>query len=234
MRRALITGAGRGIGRHTALALARHDHWHLVLLARSREELERVAREVRELGSSCDVVAVDLTGDGEPEAACAAALELLGGRLDLLVNNAGAFDLCDLADLERAFWDRMLELNLTVPAFATRACLPGLQASAVADRAPVVVQVASIAAEVGFPGNAAYGASKYGLRGLSDSLRAELEPTGIAVRTVYPGATDTSIFDDVEGDWDRATMDRPEDVAELIRRAAEPDAPNELRMYERP
>lgn len=234
MRHALVTGAGRGIGRHTALALADAGPLAVVLMARSEDELAAVATEVRERGGEAHVVAADLCGDGQPEAACARALELLGGRLDLLVNNAGAFDLRDLEQVDRAFWDRMLAVNLTAPAFAVRACLPGLRAAAAAGGAPAVVQVASIAAEVGFPGNAAYGASKYGLRGLSDCLRAELEPAGIAVRTVYPKGTDTSIFDDVAGDWDRATMDRPEDVAALIVRAAEPGAPDELRMYDAP
>ena len=231
MRHALITGAGRGIGRHTALALARESAWRLALVARSAQELEHVAVEVQRAGSHAHGLTADLTAADQPDAVAAAALECLDGRLDLLVNNAGSFDVRDLEQLDRPFWDRMLALNLTVPAFLAKACLGSLEVAAAAGGSPAIVQVASIAAEQGFEGNAAYCSSKYGLRGLSDALRAELAPRGISVRTVYPKATDTEIFDDVQGDWDRSTMDAPEDVAELIRQAAEPDAPDELRMY---
>ena len=76
--------------------------------------------------------------------------------------------------------------------------------------------ICSIAGQQPFEGSAAYCTTKYGLRGFSDVLRLELAPKGIRVSTVYPGATDTSIFDDVPGEWDRATMNRPEDVAAIV------------------
>jgi NADP-dependent 3-hydroxy acid dehydrogenase YdfG len=82
-----------------------------------------------------------------------------------------------------------------------------------------VFNIASVAAKRGFPGNVAYCASKYALRGLSDALREDLRPKGVRVSTVYPGATDTAIFDRVPGAWDRTKMNRPEDVAEVIWRA---------------
>ena len=82
-----------------------------------------------------------------------------------------------------------------------------------------VFNMSSVAGRRPFPGNAAYCASKYGLRGLSDVLRLDLQPLGIRVSTVYPGATDTSIFDGIPGEWERSLMNRPEDVAEVVWRA---------------
>jgi len=229
MRTALITGAGRGIGHHVALQLAA-EPMRLVLVARSIDELRATASAVEALGGQAHCVTADLADATQLEAAAAQAIEHLDGRLDVLINNAGIFDMRPLESLERGFWDRMLAVNLTAPTFLAKACLPGLRASAKAGGSPVLVNVSSIAGEQGFPENAAYCASKYGLRGLSDALRVELEPEGIAVRTVFPGGTDTSIFDDVAGDWDRSTMARPEDVAALIASATVSGALDDLRM----
>jgi NADP-dependent 3-hydroxy acid dehydrogenase YdfG len=87
----------------------------------------------------------------------------------------------------------------------------------------VVINVASGAAKQGFPGNTAYCASKYGLKGFGDALRIDLAEKGIRVVTVYPRGTDTTIFDDVPGDWDRSKMNTAEEVAEVIFSAVSAD-----------
>ena len=224
-RRVLLTGAGRGIGRAVALAFAREGA-ALALLARSRDELEAVAEEVHELGGAAHVLTVDLASASAITAACEEALAALGGGLDVLVNNAGIFDVCPIEQLTLELWERFLAINLTAPMLVTQASLLGLAVG----REPVAIFIASIAAETGFPGNTAYCASKYGLRGFADALREELAPRGIAVRSVYPRGTDTTIFDAVEGDWDRASMDLPESVAELVLLASRAGARSDLRM----
>jgi NAD(P)-dependent dehydrogenase (short-subunit alcohol dehydrogenase family) len=195
-------------------------------LARSEGELEEVAREVRSRGGTAVVQTIDLTQPAEIGPAVAAAIAGLGGGLDVLINNAGLFDMHPLETMGLEFWQRMLDVNLTAPMLVSQACLEALGRGI----DPVIINVASVAAESGFPGNAAYCASKYGLRGLGEAMRCDLEPRGIAVRCVYPRATDTSIFDEVAGDWNRATMDRPEDVAARILEATRPGAPDDLRM----
>jgi len=225
MRTYFITGASRGIGRATALALAEPGAT-LALAGRTTAALEELALEVQELGAQALVVPVDLRDLEGLEAAAQSALEVLGG-LDVLINNGGIFNVRSLEHTDPAFFEDMLRVNLTAPLALTRTCLGALRASSSA----VVVNVLSIAAETGFPANSAYSASKYGLRGLSDVWRAELGELEIQVRAVYPQGTDTSIFDDVPGDWDRSSMDSVEDVAKLIVRATMPDAPDELRMY---
>jgi len=225
MRTYFITGASRGIGRATALALAEPGAM-LALAGRTTAALEELALEVQERGAQALVVPLDLRDLDGLEAAAESALGVLGG-LDVLINNGGIFNVRSLEHTDAAFFEDMLRVNLTAPLVLARTCLGALRASSSA----VVVNVLSIAAETGFPANSAYSASKYGLRGLSDVWRAELEGLGIQVRAVYPQGTDTAIFDDVPGDWDRASMDTPEAVAELIVRATLPDAPDELRMY---
>lgn len=227
-RRILLTGAGRGIGRACALAFA-SEAAQIVLVARSQDELESVASEVRAAGGTAHVLVLDLAGHAAIPSACAAAIETLGGSLDVLINNAGIFDTPDFESMSLAFWQRMLDVNLTAPMLIAQACIPAMARA----HNPVIINVASIAAEQGFPGSSAYCASKYGLRGLGDVQRLELAERGIAVRTVLPTGTDTSIFDKVEGDWNRAAMDSPESVATLILKASQPGAPDELRMYEK-
>jgi NAD(P)-dependent dehydrogenase (short-subunit alcohol dehydrogenase family) len=228
MRKILITGASRGIGRATALALAGAET-HLALSGRSIEALADTVRAVEQRGGHAHAVPMDLRDLAQVESAAHAVVAALGG-LDALVHNAGIFDVRPLAETDTAFFEDMLRVNLTAPMVLTRALMPALASSPKA----AIVNVLSIAAEMGFPGNSAYSASKYGLRGLSDVWRPELAESGIRVCSVYPKGTDTSIFDGVPGDWDRAAMDPPEAVAALIVRAVNDEsAPAELRLYAR-
>lgn len=225
MRRYFISGASRGIGRATALALAGPDSI-IALAGRSINALEEVALEVTERGGQALVAPMDLRDLDEVARAANAAMDLMGG-VDVLINNGGIFNTGKLEVTDAAFFEDMLRVNLTAPLVLAQTLLPGLRASASA----VIINVLSIAAETAYPENSAYSASKYGLRGLSDVWRAELESEGIRVCSIYPKGTDTSIFDDVPGDWDRSSMDAPEAVAELIVRATQAGAPDELRMY---
>ena len=212
--RVLITGGGRGIGRAIALRFAR-EHADVVVASRTAKELDSVVAEIVAAGGRGNAAQLDLRDHGSVEAGIWRANEFLGGALDVLVNNAGIFEIKPIGELDVASWQRMLEVNLTGPMFVTRECLDALKASGRAH----VFNVASQAAKRAFAGNTAYCASKYGLRGFSDALREDLRADNIRVSTVYPGATDTSIFDKVPGNWERSKMNSPEDVAEVIWRA---------------
>lgn len=210
----LVTGGGRGIGRAIALRFAREGA-HVAVAARTRREIEAVAAEVDRAGGRGRAVEMDVTDLASVERGLAHALEPTDGVLDVLVNNAGVFAIHPFPELSPATWYRMVATNLTGPFHVTLLALRGLEQS----RRAHVFNVSSIAGKQPFPGNVAYCATKYGLRGFGEALRLDLEPLGIRVSTVYPSATDTSIFDGVPGEWDRARMHRPEDVAELIWRA---------------
>jgi NAD(P)-dependent dehydrogenase (short-subunit alcohol dehydrogenase family) len=212
--RILVTGGGRGIGRAIALRFAREGA-QVVVAARTSEEIDAVAAEVGRLGGKGLAAQMNVRDHGSVEAACFRALQFTGGSLDVLVNNAGVFDVKPFPELDLATWRRNVEVHLDGPFYVTSEVLDALGES---ERAHVF-NVASIAAKRPFPGEVAYCATKYGLRGFGDALREDLRPLGIRVSTVYPGATDTSIFDGVPGDWDRSRMNRPEDVAEVVWRA---------------
>jgi NAD(P)-dependent dehydrogenase (short-subunit alcohol dehydrogenase family) len=210
----LVTGGGRGIGRAIALRFAREGA-RVAVAARTRAEIDEVARECERAGGRGLALEMDVTDLDSVERGVERALATTDGILDVLVNNAGVFAIHPFPELSPATWYRMISTNLTGPFHVTLLALRGLERSSRAH----VFNVSSIAGKQAFPGNAAYCASKYGLRGFSDALRLDLAGRGIRVSTVLPSATDTSIFEGVPGEWDRASMHRPEDVAELVWRA---------------
>ncbi len=210
----LVTGGGRGIGRAVALHFAREGA-RVIVAARTRPEIEAVAAEASRSGGEGLAVGMDVTDLDSVERGVARAFEATGGVLDVLVNNAGVFAIHPFPELSPASWYRTLATNLNGPFHVTLLSLRGLERSSRAH----VFNVSSIAGRQAFPGNVAYCTTKYGLRGFSDALRLDLASRHIRVSTVYPSATDTSIFDGVPGEWDRSRMHRPEDVAELVWRA---------------
>lgn len=212
--RVLITGGGRGIGRALALRFAREGA-QVGVAARSAHEVAAVAAEIEGVGGRGLALEMDVTDLASVERAVARLLEETEGVLDVLVNNAGVFSIQPFPELSPATWYRTLATNLTGPFHVTLLCLRGLERSTRAH----VFNVSSIAGKQAFPGNVAYCTTKFGLRGFSDALRLDLAERGIRVSTVYPRATDTTIFDGVPGEWDRARMHRPENVAEVVWRA---------------
>lgn len=215
----LVTGAGRGIGRSIALRFAAAGAT-VVVAARTEAQIQAVAEEADAAGGRGVTAAMDLTDPRSIETALARALERTDGVLDVLVNNAGAFAIRPFRETTLELWQHMLAVNLTAPFLVTRYALPALERS---DRAHLF-NIASVAALEAFEGDAAYCASKFGLRGLSMVLRLELEPR-VRVTTVYPRNTDTPLWDEIPGAWDRSGWDRPEDVAALLWKAWE--APRE-------
>jgi len=207
----LVTGGGRGIGRAIALRFAREGS-KVVVAARNSAQLDAVVAEIEAAGGRGLAAQMNVRDHGSVEAAVWRAVDFCGGSLDLLVNNAGVFDVVPFEQLDVATWLKNVEVNLDGVFYVTKECLDALVDSGRGH----VVNIASVAARQGFPGCVAYCASKYGLRGFSDALRADLAPKAIRVTTVYPGPTDTTIFEGVPGDWDRTTMNRPEDVAQVV------------------
>jgi NAD(P)-dependent dehydrogenase (short-subunit alcohol dehydrogenase family) len=212
--RVMVTGGSRGIGRAIALRFAR-EHAAIVVAARSSHELDAVVAEIDRAGGRGNAAQMDVRDYGAVEAAAWRASEFLGGTIDVLVNNAGVFDIKPIDKLDVQTWQRTLEVNLSGPFYVVKETLDALRES---ERAHVF-NIASVAAKRAFPGNAAYCASKYGLRGFSDALREDLRAEGIRVSTVYPGTTDTEMLAKIPGAHDRGKINQPEDVAEVIWRA---------------
>lgn len=207
----LVTGAGRGIGRAIALRFAR-ERAEVIVTARTEAEIEAVAGQVEAAGGRGHAIPMDVTDLASVEEGVHRGLELTGGVLDVLVNNAGAFTVVPFREMSPATWYRLLAVNLNGPFHVTLMALKGLERS---ERAHIF-NVSSTAGRQPFEGSSAYCTTKYGLRGLGDVLRLELAECAIRVSTVYPGATNTTIFDDTPLEPDPATMNRPEDVAEVV------------------
>lgn len=210
-RSALITGATRGIGRAVAEALAGAGA-EVHLLARSRAELGRLAAELG--GRSWPA---DLTDDADVWDALDRLREETDGVPDIVVNSAGVFDVAPLAETSVAVFDRNLDVNLRGTFLVVRALLPHMLARG----RGTLVHVGSVAGRKAFPGNGAYSASKWGLRGLHEVLLEEIRGTGVRATLVEPAATDTPVWDPLDPDGrddlpSRNQMLAPADVARAV------------------
>lgn len=181
-RQALVTGAGRGIGRACALALAEAGA-DVALVARSVDELDQVAREVQERGRRAHVLPADLCRDED--------LDGIAGAVDaasILVNAAGTNIPERFVDVTAAQLDCILDLNVRATFLLTRAVVRRMLA---ADRAGSITTISSQMGHVGYPGRTAYCASKHAVEGLTKALAVELAPQGIRVNSVAPTFVET-------------------------------------------
>ncbi len=191
-RIAVITGAGRGIGRASAMALASHG-LRVVVTARSRDELEAVVAEVESSGGTAMAFDDDLV---DPLAVdrLIGHVEETWGSVEVLVNNAGigsSQSPLALVDFDDAFWDLTFAVNVTAPYRLTKRVLPGMLQS----NWGRIINIASINARVASFHGAAYTASKHALAGLTKATAKEVEGTGITANAVCPGVTATRLND---------------------------------------
>jgi NAD(P)-dependent dehydrogenase (short-subunit alcohol dehydrogenase family) len=211
----LITGAGRGIGQATAEAFGAQGD-HVVLASRTEAELEATASAVHSAGGEATIVACDVTAEPHVKRLIETAASLTG-TLDIVVCNAGGAVVAPFSEIALADWERTLRATLTGTFLICK--------HAVAHMGPggQIFTMASIAGRSGFPNWSAYSAAKFGVLGFSEAIRAELRPRSIRVTAVIPGAVDTPLWDSIPGEWDRAKMLHPADVARsIVRAAAEP------------
>ena len=209
---AVITGASSGIGEATAKRLSREPGAELVLVARREDRLRSLADS---LPCRATYLALDLTDDDVPGRIAAHVDEQLGGRLTLLVNNAGASWRGSFAEGGYANVHRHMELNFDAVVRLTEALLPALRSSAPAS----IVNVASTAGRVSRARTGAYSASKFALIGWTDSLYAEEAAAGVHVGMVLPGYIATEGFPATElreKALTRWVVSKPERVADAI------------------
>ena len=207
---AIVTGAGRGIGRAITLALAR-EGYSLCLVARTREELENTRRLSEFPVERALIVLIDLADEECGEAVVGTAMDLFG-RVDVLVNNAGwAPPRSALTKMRPAEVDQILAVNLHAPIALARAA-----ASVMVERGSgAIINIASSAARAMPAGEAVYAASKAGLIAFTHATFAELGERGIKVSVIIPGLVDTTLIPNNKR-LDRTLMLMPDDVADAV------------------
>lgn len=195
-RSVLITGAGSGIGRATAVEFARRGA-RLTLTGRREEPLRETAGLVEEAGGEAQVVAGDVVESEARERFIRAASERFGG-LDVLVNNAGNVRAGRLENIGEEEIRAQIEVNLTAPILMTREALPALRENGGSAGEAAVVNVSSGFGLAAMPFYSTYAATKAGISHFSESLRRELYGEGVHVMNIYPGATETPMMDSNE------------------------------------
>lgn len=190
-RRAIVTGASRGIGEAIAHRLAAGGA-HVGLVARGADALEAVAAAIRAAGGSADVHPADIT-DAEASAAAVAAFTAAHGGVDILVNNAGGNVRAAAEDTSLELWERLVRLGLTAPFHWASLCAPSMRSAGFGR----IVHIGSVAGATALPTGAAYAAAKAGLAQLTKNLAREWGGDGVTVNLIAPWYVRTPLTEPV-------------------------------------
>ncbi len=210
-KNALITGAGKGIGKAIALALAK-EGVNVILLARSQNEIDNVAAKARSLRVKALAITADVSDIHSVNTAVEKALSEFK-TIDILINNAGIASFGKFLELEPAAWERIIQVNLMGTYYVTRAVLPNMIERQTGD-------IINISSTAGLNGNAltsAYSASKFAVLGLTDSLMQEVRKHNIRVTALTPSTVATDLAIELKlTDGNPEKVMQAEDMAELI------------------
>ena len=206
MKRYVITGASRGIGRAISEKLAGPDRT-LFLHGRDREALGRTCQLVEAKSANALTLCYDLR---DPDAIEKMVDEIGTTHLDGLIHNAGVAFVKPLEAITMEEWQATIAVNVTAPFLLTQKLLPIMSAGS------TIVNLLSIAAKTGFPNWSSYCMSKFALEGFSQAVREEVRSRGIRVLNVYPAATSTEIWKGIEGEWPREKMLSAEQIGEAV------------------
>ena len=196
---AVITGASSGVGKSLAIQLS-DAGYKVVLAARSEDKLNVIAEEIQKMGGNCLVVPTDVSQPEQINNLKDRTLEY--GDVFVVINNAGLGKFCKIEDVTLEDWNRQLDVNLRASFLVSQAFIPGMKRR----KKGTLVFMNSVAGKKGYPYSAAYVASKYGMRGLADSLREELREDNIKVISIHPGAVDTPFWDGAGVNFPREEM----------------------------
>lgn len=208
---ALITGAGRGIGRATAIALAQ-EGIHVGLVGRTIENLQKVAEELKAYDVKVAMAAADVA-DLDSITAAVEAIRGELGAIDILINNAGISKFGGFMELTPEEWTKIIDVNVKGVYYATRAVLPEMMERNTGD----IVNISSTAGQRGAPLTSAYTASKAAVIGLSESLMLEVRKKNIRVSTLTPSTIATDMAVELKlTDGNPEKVMQPEDLADFI------------------
>jgi 3-oxoacyl-[acyl-carrier protein] reductase len=206
---ALVTGAGRGIGKAVSLMLAQSG-CRVILAARTRGQLEEVQKEIQARGGDALSVATDLTRDEEIERLIEKSQSW--GPVDILINNAGWGKRAPVIKGNIEDWDRTFRVNLRAPMILAKMLVPSM----IAKGEGAVINIGSVSGKTGEANGATYSASKFGLIGFTESLYEEVREHGIKVSVILPGFVDTPLIPP-NRQLDRNKMIQADDIAQAVR-----------------
>jgi 3-oxoacyl-[acyl-carrier protein] reductase len=210
-KNAIITGAGKGIGKAIAIALAQ-EGVNVGLLARTISDLESLAEELESMGVKVSIAAVDVA---DMDAVNAAVLKVKNelGTIDILINNAGIASFGKFLELDPSRWEEIVKVNLFGAYYTARAVLPEMIEKQSGD----IINISSTAGKNGAAVTSAYSASKFALIGMSESLMQEVRKHNIRVSTLLPSTVASDMAIDLKlTDGNPEKVMQPEDLAELI------------------
>jgi 3-oxoacyl-[acyl-carrier protein] reductase len=206
---AIVTGAGRGIGKAVSVALARAG-CRVVLAARTCEQIEAVQKEILSQGGDALALPTDLTADEDIQR-LVEATQTKWGAADILINNAGWGKRAPVVSANLTDWDQTFRLNLRAPMVLAKALLPNM----IAKGEGAVINIGSVSGKTGEANGAAYSASKFGLIGFTQSLYEEVREHGIKVAVILPGFVDTPLIPP-NRQLDRSKMIQADDIAQTV------------------
>lgn len=207
---AIVTGAGRGIGRSIALALARHGV-RVVLASRTISELRKVQEEIAALGMEALCVPTDVSQEDAVRALVRSTITHFN-RLDIVINNAGMGLFGPLTETTVQAWDRMMAVNARGPFLLCRESIPYLKQQ----KHTFIINITSVVAVKGYANQAAYSASKHAVMGMTKALAKEVQADGIRVHAICPGGVDTQLVSQARPDLDPSVLMQPDDVADVV------------------
>ena len=206
---AIVTGAGRGIGKAISVSLAKAG-CRVVLAARTREQIEAVQREILSQGGDALAIPTDLTMDEDIQRLVEES-QAKWGAVDILINNAGWGKRAPVVGALLSDWDQTFRLNLRAPMVLAKALLPNM----IAKREGAVINIGSVSGKTGEANGAAYSASKFGLIGFTQSLYEEVREHSIKVTVILPGFVDTPLIPP-NRQLDRSKMIQADDIAQTV------------------
>jgi 3-oxoacyl-[acyl-carrier protein] reductase len=207
---ALVTGASRGIGRSTSVALAEAGA-HVVVSARSRELLDSLRADIEGRGGHATAVPADIAAESDIESLFREVISGLG-RLDILVNNAGIGLWGKLVDFPIRDFDRLVAVNVR----GMYLCCQQALRLMITQKRGFIINVSSVVGFKGYPKQSAYTATKHAVMGLTKSLAVEVQEHNIHVSAILPGGVDTGFIGDARPDLDRSVLIPPEDIANTV------------------
>lgn len=204
---AIVTGAGRGIGKSIAIALAENGV-DVALVSRTLSELKSNADIIEKIGGKALPIVADISNEQHVDRMVQEVVTKFG-KIDILVNNAGVGYFSKVAEMKLEEFDQMFSVNMRGLFLATKSVLPYM----IKQKSGDIINISSLAGRNAFVGGAGYSATKWGVIGFASSLMLEVRQHNIRVITICPGSVNTSFSDNVKNP---SRMPQPEDIAKVV------------------